>query len=63
MKINIVFDGPPSANGPRFVEVETETGRSFRLGEWVELSNGYWAIQFDPVEIITPEDTQFGVGA
>lgn len=62
MIINIVFDGPPSPEGPRFVEVETEGGRSFKLGEWIELPNGYWALQFDSAEIIVPEDGQFGVG-
>ena len=32
--INIVFDGPPSHEGPRFVEVESGEGRSIRVGRW-----------------------------
>lgn len=34
--INIVFDGPPSHDGGRFVEVEDDEGNSVRVGEWAE---------------------------
>lgn len=34
--IDIVFDGPPSHESGRFVEVEDSNGRSIRIGEWVE---------------------------
>ncbi|MFC4852771.1 hypothetical protein [Actinophytocola glycyrrhizae] len=43
--INIVFDGPPSHEGPRFVEVEDDAGRSIRVGEWVPRDDGYWALR------------------
>lgn len=34
--IDIVFDGPPSSEGGRFVEVENEKGHSINAGEWLE---------------------------
>jgi hypothetical protein len=33
---DIVFDGPPGPEPPRFVEVEDKWGRSIRYGQWVE---------------------------
>lgn len=43
--INILFDGPPSAESGRFVEVETDDGRSVRVGEWIERPDGLWALR------------------
>ena len=43
--IDIVFDGPPSHESGRFVEVEDETGASVKFGEWVEREDGYWALR------------------
>lgn len=42
----IIFDGPPSHESGRFVEVEDETGRSVGLSgrEWIEEENGLWAL-------------------
>ena len=34
--IDIVFDGPPSPNSGRFVEVEDANGNSVRVGKWIE---------------------------
>ena len=45
--INIVFDGPPSHEGPRFVEVEDDEGRSIRVGEWVPRDDGLWALRIE----------------
>ena len=45
--INIVFDGPPGREGPRFVEVEDDTGHSIRVGEWVPLGDGHWALRIE----------------
>jgi hypothetical protein len=45
--INIVFDGPPSHEGPRFVEVEDDEGRSIRVGEWVPRDDGFWALRIE----------------
>jgi len=43
--INVVFDGPPSNKSGRFVEVETDDGKSISIGEWVERKDGYWALR------------------
>lgn len=43
--IDIVFDGPPDRDGPRFIEVEDETGQSIEIGEWIERGNGLWALR------------------
>ena len=43
--IDIVFDGYPGPDGPRFIEVETE-GKSREFGEWRELRDGYKALSF-----------------
>jgi hypothetical protein len=43
--IDIVFDGPPGPEGPRFVEVEDEQGRSIKIGEWVQRDDGYWVLR------------------
>jgi len=43
--INIIFDGPPSHELGRFVEVETDDGKSIRVGEWIERDDGLWALR------------------
>ncbi len=40
----VIFDGPPSHESGRFVEVETEDRRSVRAGEWKERPDGYWTL-------------------
>ena len=43
--VDIVFDGPPSAESGRFVEVENAQGQSIRFGDWIERPDGYWALR------------------
>ena len=43
--IDIVFDGPPSHESGRFVEVE-ECGKSINFGDWVQRPDGYWVLRF-----------------
>jgi len=43
--INIIFDGPPNPNAGRFVEVETDDGKSITAGEWREREDGLWALR------------------
>ena len=43
--INIIFDGPPSHKSGRFVEVETDDGKSVNAGEWIERPDGLWALR------------------
>ncbi len=42
--VHIVFDGPPSHESGRFIEVETPDGKGLRFGEWVKRDDGYWAL-------------------
>lgn len=45
--INIIFDGPPSHESGRFVEVENDGGRSISVGEWIERGDGLWALRLE----------------
>ena len=45
--INIVFDGPPSHESGRFIEVENLDGASIKAGEWIQLDSERWALQLD----------------
>ena len=40
----IIFDGPPSHESGRFVEVETESGHSVGGIEWQQREDGLWAL-------------------
>jgi len=40
----IVFDGPPSHESGRFVEVEDQDGKGQRVGEWREREDGLWSL-------------------
>lgn len=55
--ISIVFDGPPSHNAGRFVEIETDDGRSIRIGQWLERPDGYWALRIENVRVPSPDVT------
>ena len=44
--INIIFDGPPGPESGRFIEVETDDGKSINIGEWSEICrSGIWALR------------------
>jgi len=43
--INIIFDGPPGPEPGRFVEVETDDGKSINAGEWIEREDGLWSLR------------------
>lgn len=55
MPINIIFDGPPDHKAGRFVEVETDDGRSINSGEWSQRPDGLWALR---VTSLPPEQNQ-----
>lgn len=42
--LHIIFDGPPSPEGLRFIEVETPDGKSINAGEWSERPDGRWQL-------------------
>ena len=44
--LDIVFDGPPSHESGRFVEVENDKGESVKFGEWVHRPDGFWVLRF-----------------
>ena len=46
--MNIVFDGPPSHQSGRFVEVENEKGESINAGEWAKRPDGLWELRVHP---------------
>jgi hypothetical protein len=43
--IDIVFDGPPSHESGRFVEVENAKRASIAAGEWIHRNDGYWVLR------------------
>jgi hypothetical protein len=43
--VDIVFDGPPNPELPRFMEVEDSRGKSINFGEWVLRPAGYWVLR------------------
>jgi hypothetical protein len=43
--INIIFDGPPGPEAGRFVEVETDDGKSINAGQWSQRPDGLWALR------------------
>ena len=53
--IRIVFDGPPSHESGRFIEVENEHGESISFGEWIEGEDGLWYLQFPNPETMLNE--------
>jgi hypothetical protein len=40
----VVFDGPPSHDAGRFVEVETIDGKGVSVGKWEEQVDGLWRL-------------------
>jgi len=51
MIIDILFDGPPSHESGRFVEVErADTGASICIGKWIQRDDGFWALRIDEKE-------------
>lgn len=50
--IDIVFDGPPGNEANHFIEVESPTGASINVGQWVDRGDGTWALRLpwsDPI--------------
>ncbi len=46
--VDIVFDGPPSHESGRFIEVEDSDGNSIKFGEWLKRPDGYWVLRVSP---------------
>lgn len=43
--VDIVFDGGPSHESGRFIEVEDADGKSIAFGEWIHRPDGFWALR------------------
>jgi hypothetical protein len=43
--LDVVFDGPPSHESGRFVEVEDKNGKSVKVGRWIDRGDGYWTLR------------------
>ncbi|KXO90927.1 hypothetical protein AXK58_21065 [Tsukamurella tyrosinosolvens] len=57
--LDIVFDGPPSHESGRFVEVEDSAGRSIQIGDWLDRGDGHWTLRVPvsaPLDPGNPED-------
>ena len=52
--VNVIFDGPPSHESGRFVEVENDAGQSISFGEWSEREDGLWRLRFPVTTIPEP---------
>lgn len=50
-RVDVVFDGPPDHEGPRFIEVEDMEGKSLKAGDWIERPNGQWALRLKIVNL------------
>ena len=45
--IDVIMHTPPGPDSD-FIEVEDDTGRSIRAGEWFQDNNGYWRLRITP---------------
>lgn len=61
-EIRILFDGPPNHESGRFVEVEDESGKSIRVGEWRERHDGLWELVLDPGDLVNRPDPNLSPG-
>lgn len=60
--IDIVFDGPPSHESGRFVEVE-QNGKSIKFGEWVHREDAYWALRIPSIAAALQQARREGMEA
>lgn len=58
MDIDIVFDGPPGHQAPRFVEVEDAQGSSISVGHWVRRADGHWVLRISGVSEVYAADKE-----
>lgn len=43
--LNFIFENPPCPEGARFVECETDDGKSVNAGEWSQRPDGLWQVR------------------
>ena len=52
--VDIVFDGPPGPQPPRFIEVEDSAGNSIKFGDWIERDDGDWVLRIKRAPRVHP---------
>lgn len=55
--LHFVFDGFPSPDGPRFIEVETPDGKSLNAGDWQSRPDGLTQLVIENVTRWNPRAT------
>jgi len=40
--VHVIFDGPPSYESGRFVDIENDAGSPINIGDWFERPDGLW---------------------
>ncbi len=53
--INIIIDGPPGPESGQFVEIETDDGKSIRLGGWHPRPDGLWSLRITELPVVEPK--------
>lgn len=53
--IDVVFDGPPSHESGRFVEVEDPNGQNISVGQWIDRGDGLWALRIPNLRALLAE--------
>lgn len=43
--VDVVCDGFPNPDGPRFIELENESGHSINYGEWIKRNDGHCVLR------------------
>ena len=51
--INVIFSDRPGPENGRFVKVETDDGRSIRVGEWQQRKDGNWGLRIVALPLVT----------
>ena len=54
--IDIIMDGPPGPDNPRFIEVDDATGRSPKASACFERQDGLWVVRI-PIAAMNPKQT------
>ena len=58
--LNILFDGPPSHNAGRFVEVELDSGKGVNAGEWIKREGVLWALRINRAPAVAARLRELG---
>lgn len=48
--VDVVCDGFPNPDGPRFIELENESGHSIKYGQWIKRADGQHVLRIPLVK-------------